>query len=336
MASCSLALPGSEACACQMTLRSRAALTASHSRCRDHAHEIALAHHAGAGNVLDRALVDAERLGAGAVGALPARTHDAAVQHAGYPHVLHVGVFGADLVGKIEARHPSTHQLVLADRLARCSAGEREMQLLIAEKIAVPYRPARIAGDRDDAIRYRQVGNRRVQPRCGEPQQNLPRFRRRRAQLRSAALDRGARGGGALVRGHVCVEPHRRERPDVEIELFAGDLQHAGGVALPELALAENDGGGVVGVHRDPGIDQLGIGRTAGLGAGGRRPGEAEADDERAAALEESAARKGLGGERVGHDGAHGVAHGLAHGVAPGAAAAMTRDASLIAFITRG
>ena len=69
-------------------------------------------------------------------------------------------------------------------------------------------------------------------------------------------------------------------------------------------------------------IDQLGIGRTAGLGAGGRRPGEAEADDEHATTLEESTARKGLGGGRVGHGGAHGVAHGLAHGVAPGASAA--------------
>ena len=128
------------------------------------------------------------------------------------------------------------------------------------------------------------------------------------------------------------VEPHRRELADVEIELLAGDLQHAGGVALPELALAENDGGGVVGVHRDPGIDQLGIGRTAALRAGGPQPGEAEADDQRAATLEEIAARKGLGGESVDRD----RGHDITHGVAPGAAGAMTLEASLIAFITRG
>ena len=48
----------------------------------------------------------------------------------------------------------------------------------------------------------------------------------------------------------------------------------------------------------------LGSGGPPVCARGGRQPGEAEADDERAAALEEIAARKGLGGERVGHDGA--------------------------------
>ena len=130
-----------------------------------HADQIALAQDTRAGNVLDRALVDAQRLGAGAVGALPARPHHPAVQHVGHAHMLHVGVFGADLVGQIEPRHPRAHQLVLADRLARRGAGEREMHRLVAEKIAVAHRPAGIAGDRDDAFRYRQVGNRRAQPR---------------------------------------------------------------------------------------------------------------------------------------------------------------------------
>ena len=66
-----------------------------------------------------------------------------------------------------------------------------------------------------------------------------------------------------------------------------------------------------------------GIGRSAEVGARGRHPAEAEADDQRAAALEQIAAR---GGEEID------VAHARAHGVSP----AITRDASLIAFMTRG
>src|SRR6202011_5593640 len=103
---------------------------------------------------------------------------------------------------------------------------------------------------------------------------------------------------------HIRVDPHRGELADIEIELLARDLQHAGGVALPELALSENDGRGVVGMHRDPGIDQVGIWGAPEVRARGtaklRR--EAKADDERAAP-EEIAARK-CG---VGKDSAHGV-----------------------------
>jgi len=74
-----------------------------------------------------------------------------------------------------------------------------------------------------------------------------------------------------------------------------GDLQHAGRVALAELALAEDDGRGVVGMHRDPGIDQVRIGRAADVRAHDvrdRQAGEAEADDEGAAAFDDIAARE--------------------------------------------
>ena len=93
----------------------------------------------------------------------------------------------------------------------------------------------------------------------------------RRAQLRPAAVDRGARRGRALVGRDVGVEPHPFELAHVEIELFACDLQEAGGVPLPELALAEVDGRGVVGMHRDPGIDRARVRRTGNLAARERR-----------------------------------------------------------------
>src|SRR6266478_4973812 len=89
-----------------------------------------------------------------------------------------------------------------------------------------------------------------------------------------------------------------------EIELVACDLQQPGGIALAELALAEVDRRGVVGMDRDPRIDRVRIGRARDVAARRRgRPGklhcaEIEADDERAAALDETAAReRGLGEE---------------------------------------
>src|ERR1051326_224133 len=96
-----------------------------------------------------------------------------------------------------------------------------------------------------------------------------------------------------LVGGDVGVEPHRRHLAHGEIELFAGDLQKPGGVALTELALAEINRRGVVGVNRDPSVDLLRIGRPRDAAThrrgGGRRygfTGETEADDQCAAGFQ--------------------------------------------------
>jgi hypothetical protein len=117
-------------------------------------------------------------------------------------------------------------------------------------------------------------------------------------------MDRRARDGRTLIRRHVGVEPDPLELAHVEVELFARDLEEPGGVALAELALAEIDGRGVVGVDGDPGIDCVGIGRTGDVAARrrssvGQGPTQAEADDQRAAALEQVATReRHLSGER--------------------------------------
>jgi hypothetical protein len=65
-------------------------------------------------------------------------------------------------------------------------------------------------------------------------------------------MDRRARRRRALVGHGVGVELDRSQLVHVEIELFARDLQETGGVALPELALAEIHRRGVVGMHGDP------------------------------------------------------------------------------------
>src|SRR5262249_56342563 len=102
-------------------------------------------------------------------------------------------------------------------------------------------------------------------------------------------------------------------------ELVAGDLEEAGGGALAEPDLAEEDRRRVVAVDREPAVDRARIGRTGDVAARGRRgvlARKAEADDEGAAALDEVAARE----------------LELAHFAPPAVLAA----ASTIAFITRG
>jgi len=84
------------------------------------------------------------------------------------------------------------------------------------------------------------------------------------------------------------------ELAHVEIELLARDLQEPGGVALPELALAEIDGRRVIGMNRNPGINHGRVGRASGIAARGQgrrcRIPEMKSDHERTAGLEQIAA----------------------------------------------
>jgi hypothetical protein len=287
----------------------------------DDAEEIALAHHAGARNVGDRARIDARDPGAVPIGALPARAHDAAVEHVGHAHVLHVDVLAAHLVGNVDARHAGADQPIVGDRLLRRLAGHLHVELLRPDEVAVRDGAGRLAGDRNDAADDLEPLRRRAEPGGGEPQQRLARLRGRGPQLRPVVHDGEARDGRTLVRRHVGIDPHGPELAHVEVELLAGDLQHAGGGALAELDLAEEHRRGVVGMHRDPGIQIGGIG--CGSAHGGAQQGEqrrrhAEGDHE-GATLEEIAARQRRGGER-GHV----------------RSSAMMREASLIAAMMRG
>jgi hypothetical protein len=190
----------------------------------DDADEVALAHDPGARNIGDRALVDAQGLRAGAVGALPARTHDPTVQHVGHAHVLHVHVGAARLGRNVDARHARADELVAVDRLLRRRAGELDVEPLVAEELAVGDRAGGVTVDRHHPFRYGEAPRLHAEPRRGKRQQRLARLRGRRANLRPAAMNRRARGGRALVRADVGVELHPAELAHVEIELFAGDL----------------------------------------------------------------------------------------------------------------
>ncbi len=218
----------------------------------DDTDEIAFAHHARAGNIGNRAFIDARDFGAKAVGALPARTHDAAVQHVGHSDVLHVHVLATDLVGDIDARHVAADKLVVGDRLLRRLARHLHVELPVADECAVGDGTGRIAVDRHHALRHPKTLDGRAELLGCKLQQRLPRFGRGSADLRAIVHDREACDRRALVRRHVGIDARCRKLAHVEVKLLAGNLQHAGGGALAKLDFADQDRRGVVRMDRDP------------------------------------------------------------------------------------
>ena len=267
---------------------------------RDNREKVAPADDADAGNVRDGRLVEAGDACAVGVRALPGRPHDASVQHARQPDVLHVRVLAADLVREVEPRMASADDRVLGRSFLRGRAGQRDLERLVAKEIAVLHGLRPVAGNGDDAFRHRELIGWNAQPARGQRQQRLTRFGSRRPDLRTAALDRRARDGGALIRRHVRVEPHRGDLAHVEVELLGGNLQQRGARALAELDVADVGRRGVVGVNRDPRVDEFLIGRARHGGARGGggsllrecHVAHAEADHHGAAGFQELAPGK--------------------------------------------
>ncbi len=266
-------------------------------RCDD-ADEVALADDARALDLLDRALVDLQRLVDDAVRPLAPRPHDAAVQHPRQAELMHVRVRPGDLRRRVLPLHALADQLVLGDRLQRRPAGVRRLEGLAAEQLAVGDLLRRVGGDRDDPRLDLQLRDGNAESRRREPEQDGSCLGRGLAHLRPAARDRVASRREALVRRDVGVPRRGLDLVDREVELFRRDLKKTGRRA-GDVDLAEGDRGGVVRVDGNPAVDQGRVWRTGGDGgvralrrAGERRAEEAEADHERAAALEERGARE--------------------------------------------
>ena len=228
-----------------------------------HAEKVAPAHDPCSRDILERGFVDGERRRAGAVGTLAARAHNPAVEHVGDTHVLHVRVSAVDLGRHIHPRHARADELVLARRFPRRRTSELDIERFVADQFAIADRAVRFAIDRHHSARDDQAADLDTEALRGLLKERQARLGCRRPHLRPAALDRGTRAGGALFGRHIGVEPHARKLAHVQVELFAGDLQQARCVALPQLALAEIKRCGVVGVDCDPGIDGVGSGGPA-------------------------------------------------------------------------
>ncbi len=132
-----LALPGSSGPSCHVTLSACAALTASHSCPATTPTKIALAHHARGRDVLDRAFVHGERLGAGPERALPARQHHAAMEHV-WEHADDGRVrIVRSSCPQVDARRPRPDQLVAMWGLLRRRPREFDVERLVAKEIAI-------------------------------------------------------------------------------------------------------------------------------------------------------------------------------------------------------
>ena len=224
---------------------------------RHDADEIATAQGARVRNVADRTLIDADHARAIAVGALAARSHDAAMPHAGPADVLHVRVRAGCLRRYVFARHIGAHDLVVARRFDRGLAGERQIERPIAEQVAVRDRTSRRAAHAHDTVGDRELRDGRAEPRRGEREQRLARLGRGCANSWTAERHGRARYGTALIRRPVAREAREIHLLHREIELLGRDLQQRRRGALAELGMTVKHRSRVVAVDSKPRVEQF-------------------------------------------------------------------------------
>ena len=124
----------------------------------DHSDEVALAHDSNAGNVGDRALIDAHRFRAGTIGALSTGQHDAAVPHARHAQLLNADELAAHLVRNVDTRHRFSHEGIAARRFARRRTGDLRLEQPIAQQLAIGDGAGRLAHGRSRRSAARCVG----------------------------------------------------------------------------------------------------------------------------------------------------------------------------------
>ena len=158
--------------------------------------------------------------------------------HAGPADALHVRVRAGGLRRYVFARHAGADDLVVARRFDGGLAGERQIERPIAEQVTVRDRARRRAAHAHDAAGDRELRDGHAEPRRGESEQRLARFRRGRANSRTAERDGRARHGAALIRGAVAREARDVHLLHREVELIGGDLEQRRRGDLAELGKA--------------------------------------------------------------------------------------------------
>ncbi len=279
----------------------------------DHSEEVAVAHDLHVRKMLDRARIDRQRLCETVRQPRTlTRPHPTCVQHARDLDRGHVRVMPGHLLRDVHARRHRPDQLVVLDGLRRRNPvlergrRQRDVEELPADELAVR---GRLAAARDDALRDRQVRNRRTEARRSELQQLRPGRDRGRADAMAGARHRVRAADAARQTDDIRVVDRAQRLAlrvadrvavdhlaEVHVELLGGNHQEARRDALTDLTLARQQRDGVVSVHPQPRIElgQRGVvsgrrrrrERCTGF-ARKRGAGEAEADDHRAAALDE-------------------------------------------------
>ena len=238
-----------------------------------------------------RRLVDAPKLGADG-----RRPHDARVEHAGHPHVLHVPPLAGDLRRDVDARHRRTNDGVLAGALERRGLVDLQVELAIPDELAVGDALSRIGLDANHAVPDLQRVRRDAEPLSRLLEQCLARRGRRLADLDAADLDRQAAPRRALIRRRGRVAFDERDPVERHVELLGNDLTERRARARSEVDLARvnrHAAGRRQGKEAVHLVERDRLGRRHRLGARlGQWTGQAERDDERARAFEEIPARR--------------------------------------------
>ena len=274
----------------------------------DHAEEALLPHHAGAGNVLDRALVDLHRHRAG-----DRRADHAAMHHARHLHVgakvflrKHLGrdVFALDRLADdfVLARF---FRLRLAGSVERVAVllvpVELDVEILAADQLRIGNALGLVVGGADHAIIDRKfLGRHRQQP-GRHLDQHAARFRRRHAHLLAAVLNAGGAGGAALVHRRAGVAHDHLDGLERNVEFLRHDLADGDVQPVPHIHLAEESRYAAVGIDRDVGRQLIGCQRRLGALRISRldrqhsveRDGGADRYDQGAAAEQDRAAGEG-------------------------------------------
>jgi hypothetical protein len=213
---------------------------------RDHAEETLLPHHLGAGDVLDRAVVDLDRDRAG-----DCRTDHAAMHHPGHLHVGAEVFLTENFRRHIFARDRPADDLVGARilRLRLARGIKRIARLLVPVELDVEIPPADqlrvgdlfglVALRLHSALDHRQFVGRHIELGGGHFDQHAARFGGSCAHLHAAALDAGRARGAALVDAGGGVTHDDFDGLERHVELFRHDLSDGDEQALAHVHLAE-------------------------------------------------------------------------------------------------
>jgi hypothetical protein len=259
----------------------------------DDGEEAALAHDAGALDVLDGALVHS--LEGGADGG---RANHPRVEHTGHAEVLHVGVGARDLAGHVRPRHRLADDRVILRVLERRGRVQFQLEGLVADQLGIREAALRLGTQEDDAVLHREVDGGHPGLLHRHLDQRLARGGRRLAELHAGHLDGEAAPGGALIGGERGVALDQLDLVDADVQLLGHHLGDRDADARADVHLAGVGGDGAVLVDGEEAVDLVqrqGLGlparRSAGLCVGlAGLPGQAEGDDEGPGADQELAA----------------------------------------------
>ena len=208
------------------------------------------------GNIAHRSFVDRDQAGADKRPGIDAgigRAHDAAVQHAGHAHIVHIDQFAGRLRRQVGARHRLPDDAVGVDRLDQNLVSQFEADRLAANQFAVA--DAAVVASANQAIFDGEVFRGEFKPFRGARDQEMPRLRGGVAQGDGRDLDGFAGDGRALIGDLRGIAQHDDDARKGHVEFLGDDLSERGANAGSEIDMSVEGRDGTVGRYLDEGFE---------------------------------------------------------------------------------